>query len=100
VVGHVAFCFVPVHYLTEQFWVYLQKRGIVMSLVLLASFNFCFCGVYRGRRARYSGGDPGPCVSRWDPGRVCCALHLPLCRYLCTWDFCITHIGNFLESLD
>jgi len=52
VVGHVAFCFVPVHCLTEQFWVYLQKRGIVMSLVLLALFKFSFGGVYQCRRAR------------------------------------------------
>ena len=56
VVGHVAFCFVPVHYLTEQFWVYLQKRGIVMSLVLLALFKF-FLGVL-----------PPEWDSRADPG--------------------------------
>ena len=97
VVGHVAFCFVPVHYLTEQFWVYLQKRGIFMSLVLLASFKF-FLGVLSP--VWDSRADPGPCGSWWDPGRVCCVLHLPLCRYFCTWGFCIKHIGNFLKSLD
>ena len=94
VVGHVAFCFVPVHYLTEQFWVYLQKRGIVMSLVLLALFKF-FLGVLSPEWD--SKAAPGLCESWWDLDRVCCVLHLPLCRYFSTWGFCIKHLWNFLE---
>ena len=81
VVGHV-----PAHCLSEQCWVYMQKRGIVvicMALVLLALFKFFLGGVYLRRRARYSSIGAGPCGSWWDLDRLTIWVFLRMCTYRC-----------------